>query len=64
MTTKPRFQRAWFLVLIAGSDEVVALHPDEVQRHHGEWRVCPLDDPASNLRELKSAATLMTECDW
>ena len=41
---QPRFQTAWFLGLIAGSDEVIALHPDGVQRHHGEWRVSPLDD--------------------
>ena len=41
----PRFQTAWFLGLIAGSDEVIALHPDGVQRHHGEWRVSPLPDP-------------------
>ena len=33
---QPRFQTAWFLGLISGSDEVVALHPDGVQRHHGE----------------------------
>ena len=45
---QPRFQQAWFLGLIAGSDEVIALHPDGVQRHHGEWRVSPLDDPESN----------------
>ena len=50
---QPRFQQAWFLGLIAGSDEVIALHPDGVQRHHGEWRASPLDDPESNLRELK-----------
>ena len=43
---------------------MIALHPDGVQRHHGEWRVSPLDDPESNLRELKSALELMTECDW
>ena len=49
-----RFQTARFLGLIAGSDEVIALHADGVQRHHGEWRVSPLDDPESNLRELKS----------
>ena len=61
---QPRFQQAWFLGLIAGSDEVIALHPDGVQRHHGEWRVSPMDDPESNLRELKSALALMTECDW
>ena len=61
---QPRFQQARFLGLIAGSDEVIALHPDGVQRHHGEWRVSPLDDPESNLRELKSAPALMTECDW
>ena len=60
----PRFQTAWFLGLIAGSDEVIALHPDGVQRHHGEWRVSPLGDPESNLRELKSALALMTEVDW
>ena len=65
MTTKqPRFQQAWFLGLIAGSAEVIALHPDGVCRHHGEWRVSPLDDLESNLRELKSALALMTECDW
>ena len=33
---QPRFQQAWFLGLIGGSDEVTALHPDGVQRHHGE----------------------------
>ena len=32
---QPRFQTAWFLGLIAGSDEVTALHPDGVQRHQG-----------------------------
>ena len=58
------FQQAWFLGLIAASHEVIALHPDGVQRHHGEWRVSPLDDPESNLRELKSALALMTEVDW
>ena len=41
---QPRFQTAWFFGLISGSDEVIALHPDGVQRHHGEWRVSPLDD--------------------
>ena len=61
---QPRCQQAWFLGLIGGSDEVIALHPDGVQRHHGEWRVSPLDDPESNLRWLKSALALMTECDW
>ena len=61
---QPRFQTAWFLGLISGSDEVIALHPDGVQRHHGEWRVSPLDDLESNLRELKSALALMTEVDW
>ena len=34
---QPRFQTAWCLGLIAGSDEVIALHPDGVQRHHSEW---------------------------
>ena len=62
MTT--RFQQAWFLGLIAVSDEVIALHPDGVQRHPGEWCVSPLDDPESNLRELKSDLALMTEVDW
>ena len=61
---QPRFQTAPLLGLIAGSDEVIALHPDGVQRHHGEWPVSPLDDPESNLRELKSAPALMTEVDW
>ena len=50
---QPRFQTAWFLVLIAGSDEVIAMHPDGVQRHHDEWRVSPLDDLESNLSEVK-----------
>ena len=58
---QPRFQTAWFLRLISGSDEVIALHPDGVQRHHGEWRVSPLDDPESYLREFKNAPALMTE---
>ena len=61
---QPWFQATWFLGLIAGSDEVIALHPDGVQRHHGEWRVSPLEDPESNLRELKSALALKTEVDW
>ena len=61
---QPRFQTASFLGLIAGSDEVTALHPGGVQRHHDEWRVSPLDDPEPNLRELKSAPALMTEVDW
>ena len=63
-TNKPRFQQAWFLGLIGGSDEVIALHTDGVQRHHGEWRVNPLSDPEVNLQELKDALALMTECDW
>ena len=58
-----RFQTSWFLGLIAGSGEVIALHPDGVQRHHDEWRVRPLDDPESHLRESKSAPALMTEVD-
>ena len=61
---QPRFQTAWFLGLIGDSDEVIALHPDGVQPHHSEWRVSPLDDPESNLRELKSALALMKECVW
>ena len=61
---QPRFQQAWFLELIGGSGEGIALHPDAVQRHNGEWRVSPLDDPESNLRELKEALALMAECDW
>ena len=43
---------------------MIALNPDGVQRHHGEWRVSPLDDPVTNLRELQSALALMTEVDW
>ena len=61
---QPRFQTAWFLGLIDFSGEVIALHPDGVQRRHGEWRVSPMDDPESKLRELKSALALMTEVDW
>ena len=59
-----RFQTDWFLGLIAGSDEMIALHPDGVQRHHGEWRVSLLDDPESNLREMKTAPAQMAECCW
>ena len=33
---QPRFQQAWFLSLIGGSGEVIALHPDGVQSHHGK----------------------------
>ena len=44
--------------------EVIARHPYGVQRHHGEKRVSLLDDPESNLRELKTALAQMTECDW
>ena len=50
--------------MIAGPDEVIGLHPDGVQRHHGERRVSPLDHPESNLRELRSALALFTEVDW
>ena len=42
---------------------MIALNPDGVQRHQGEWRVSPLDDPESNLRELTTALAQMTECD-
>ena len=61
---QPRSRQAWFLRLIAGSNEVISLDPDGVQRHHGDCRVSPLDDRESNTRELKSAPALMTECDW
>ena len=45
MTTNDHvFRKHGFLGLIGGSDEVIALHPDGVQRHHGEWRVSPLED--------------------
>ena len=65
MTTNNHvFKQVWFLDLMGDSDEVIALHPDGVQRHHGEWRVSLLDDPESNLRELKEAVALMTEGDW
>ena len=33
---QPRLQTARFLCLIAGSYEVIALHPDGLHRHHGE----------------------------
>ena len=33
---------------------MIVVSPDGVQRHHDEKRVSPLDDPESNLRELKS----------
>ena len=51
-------------VLAKAARAVVTQTSAIVQRHHGEWRVSPLDDPESNLRELKSALALMTECDW
>ena len=41
---QPRFQQALFLGVIGGGGEVIALHPDVTQRHHGEWRESPLDD--------------------
>ena len=34
---QPRFQQAWFLGVTGGGGEVVALHPDGTQGHHGEW---------------------------
>ena len=43
---------------------MIALNPDGVQRHQDEWRVSPLDDPESKLRELTTALAQMTECDW
>ena len=43
---------------------MIALNPDGVHRHQDEWRVSPLDDPESNLRELTTALAQMTECDW
>ena len=58
---QPRFQQAWFLGLIGGSDEVIALHPDGVQRHHGEWRESPLDGPESGLRELKKCSSAVSK---
>ena len=58
MTTNNHFrQQAWFLGLIAGSDEVTALHRDGVQRLI--MVACPLDDRESDLRELRSAAALV-----
>ena len=36
--TQPRVQQAWFLGVIGGLGEVIALHPDEALRHHEEWR--------------------------
>ena len=50
--------------MIGGSDEVIALHPDGVQRHRVELRGNPLGDSESNLREFKVALSLMTESDW
>ena len=63
-TNSKRFQPAWFWGLIVGSVEVIALHSHGVQRHHGEWRVSLLGDSESNLCELKTTLSLMTECDW
>ena len=37
------------LVLIGNSGVVIALHHDGVLRHHDDWRVCTLNDSASNL---------------
>ena len=50
--------------MIAGSEEVIALHPDGVQRQHDKWRVSLLDDPEPHLRESKRALAQMTEVDW
>ena len=59
-----RFQQARFLGFIGSSNEVIALSPYGVQRHHGEWRLSPLDDSESDLREMKTALAQMAKCDW
>ena len=59
-----RFQQARFLGFIGSSNEVIALSPYGVQRHHGEWRLSPLDDSESDLHEMKTALAQMAKCDW
>ena len=59
-----RFQQARFLGFIGSSNEVIALSPYGVQRHHGEWRLSPLDDSESDLRDMKTALAQMAESDW
>ena len=54
MTTNSHdFSKLGFWGLIGGSHEVIARHPCGVQRHHGEWRLSPLDDSDSDLRDMK-----------
>ena len=61
---QPRFQQARFLGFVGGPNEVIALRPYGVQRHHGEWLVSPLDDSESDLREKTTALAQMAKCNW
>ena len=53
---QPRFQQPWFLGVIAGGGELIALHPDGT--HKPSWRMAresPLDDPEASSGKLQVA---------
>ena len=58
-----RFKQERFLGVIAACGEVIALYPDGRQRHHGECRESPLDDPEASTWELQLALTQMRAVD-
>ena len=58
----PRATKLLSRILVGGRDAndkqprlPHALHPDGTQRHHGEWRESPLDDPEAKIWELQLA---------
>ena len=60
----PRATKLLSRILVGGRDAndkqprfPHALHPDGTQRHHGEWRERPLDDPEAKIWELQLALT-------
>ena len=61
---QPGFQQGWFLGVIGGGGEVIALHPDGTHRHHGERRESPLDEPEKDTRELLLALAQLRALDW
>ena len=42
--------------MIGGGGEVIPPHPDGTQRHHGEKRDSPLENPEANTKELQGTA--------
>ena len=64
MTTKNQdfIQHSFLVWLVAQMGWLLCIQT-ECRVIMGEWRVSPLNDPESNLRELKSGLALMTEVD-